>query len=232
MTITDDVVTFIATAEPPAAAMSAAAEHLAAIRAAIGREDVAVKRAHPAGRPTAMNVAWRMAITAASVVHSSDAPGWPMTASAVIALQQGSAADDEAAADAVAIGTAVAARVVAALDSTAVADRWSRVGVAGVIGAGAAAGRLLRLDPIALRNLVGLCATQAAGLRAVDDTRAGVLQAAKAAADAVEAGVLAQSGFTSSVDGFGGRRGLLALLAPGADWSEGDGPTWPPESDR
>jgi hypothetical protein len=231
MTITDDVVTFIATTEPPADAKAAAADRLAAIRAAIGREDVAVRRAHPGGRPTAMNVAWRVAITAATAAFPSDDPGWPMVASAVIALQQNSAPDDDMAADAIAVGTAVAARVVAALDSTAAADRWSRVGVAGVIGAGAAAGRLLRLDAAALRNLLGLCATQAAGLRSVDGSQGGVLQAAKAAADAVEAGVLAQCGFTSSVDGFGGRRGLLALLAPGADWPEGSGPTWSTAND-
>jgi hypothetical protein len=232
MTITDDVVTFISTAEPPVGAIAAAAEHLAAIRAAIGREDLAAKRAHPAGRPTAMNLAWRMAITAATVAHPSDDPGWPMVGSVVVALQEDSVPDDDAAADAVAVGTAVATKIVAALDSTAAADRWSRVGVAGVIGAGAAAGRLLRLDQPTLRNLLGVCATQATGLRAVDGSRAGVLQVAKAAADAVEAGVLAQCGFTSSADGFGGRRGLLALLAPGADWPEGSGPTWPTTNDR
>jgi len=41
------------------------------------------------------------------------------------------------------------------------------------------------------------------------------VQAAKAAADAVEAVTLVRHGFTSSADGLGGRRGLFALLAPG-----------------
>lgn len=226
MTITDDVVTFVSTAEPPADAMAAAAEHLAVIRTAIGRRDLAADSAHPAGRPTAMNLAWRVAIAAATAGAASDDSGWPMVGSAVIALQGDSVRDERAAVEAVAVGTAVARRIAAVLDSTKSADRWSRVGVAGVIGAGAAAGRFLRLGEAELRNLLGLCATQAAGLHSVDGSPTGVLQAAKAAADAVEAGVLAQCGFTSSVDGFGGRRGFLAVIAPGADWPEGSGPTW------
>jgi len=224
MTIIDDVVGFIGTAEPPSDAMSAAAEQLDTVQTVVRRDDLAVKSAHPAGRPTAMNLAWQVAITAADAPRSFDVPGWPVVAAAVVALQGDSASNDEAATEAVAVGTAVAKQVVDALDSTVAAQRWSRVGVAGVIGAGAAAGRLLRLDETALRNLLGLCATQAAGLDAVDGSPTGVLQAAKAAADAVEAAVLAQCGFTSSVDGFGGRRALLALMAPGADWATGG--TW------
>ena len=101
-------------------------------------------------------------------------------------------------------------------------------GIAGLIGAGVAAARLLDLDEAGVRNVVGLCATQAAGLRAVEGSEAGVVQAAKAAADAVEAATLARHGFTSAADGLGGRRGLFALLAPGADaaapTSSGRGP--------
>jgi 2-methylcitrate dehydratase PrpD len=173
-----------------------------------------------------MNLAWRMVLTATADAPGAGDSGFPTIGATVIALQGDSVLDTAEAVDAVAVGTAVAARVVAALDSTAAADRWSRVGVGGIVGAGAAAGRFLRLDDAALRNLLGLCATQAAGLRAVDGTRTGTLQAAKAAADAVEAAVLARSGFTSSDDGLGGRRGLLALMAPGAEWAEGGGPTW------
>lgn len=226
MTITDDVVTFVSTAKPDAGAMASAAEHLASLRAAIGRHGLAPERARPAAKPLATDLARRMVTTAATAETPSDAAGWPMVAAAVVALQGDSMPDDEAVADAIAVGTAVASRVVAALDSTASADRWSRVGVAGVIGAGAAAGRLLRLDQAGLGHLLGLCVTQAAGLRSVDGSPTGVLQAAKAAADAVEAGVLAQCGFTSSVDGFGGRRGFLAVMAPGADWVSGGGPRW------
>lgn len=114
------------------------------------------------------------------------------------------------------VGCAVAERVAAVLDSTAAADGWSRPGVAGVIGAGAAVGRMMGLDDGELRHLIGLCATQATGLRRLDGTAAGDLQIEKAAADAVEAALLVSNGFTSSADGLTGRRGLFALMAPGA----------------
>jgi 2-methylcitrate dehydratase PrpD len=114
------------------------------------------------------------------------------------------------------VGCVVADQVAAALDSTDTANGWSRRSVAGVVGAGAALGRLLQFDEVQLRHLLGLCATQAAGLEAVDDTETGALQVAKAGADAVEAALLVSHGFTSSADGLSGRRGLFALIAAGA----------------
>lgn len=165
MTYIDDIVTFIATAEPKADDQSP--QHgWGAVRAAV---DVAAE-------------------------HSPDAD----TMLAYV------------------VGCAVAEQVAAVLDSTDTSDGWSRRSVAGVIGAGAAVGRLLRFDDAKVRHLLGLCATQATGLRSLDDTEAGTLQVAKAAADAVEAALLVSNGFTSSADGLTGRRGLFALMAPGA----------------
>lgn len=114
------------------------------------------------------------------------------------------------------VGCVVADQVAAVLDSIDSADGWSRRSVAGVVGAGAALGRLLRFDEQQLRHLLGLCSTQAAGLEAVDDTETGAMQVSKAGADAVEAALLVSHGFTSSADGLGGRRGLFALMAAGA----------------
>ncbi|HEX7825098.1 MAG TPA: MmgE/PrpD family protein, partial [Mycobacterium sp.] len=165
--------------------------------------------AHPGGAPTAMNQAWRVALG----VTGADADGWPVIEATVFALQQGSFSELEAA-DAVAVGTAVAEWTSKALATGA--EGWSTRGIAGAIGAGVAAARLLGLDEAGVRNVVGLCATQAAGLRSAEGSEAGTVQAAKAAADAVEAVTLARHGFTSSADGLGGRRGLFALLAPGA----------------
>ncbi len=231
MTITDDVVAFVRTAGPGPAEVGAAAAQLAATRSAVGREGHD-SVAHPAGTSTAMNAAWQLATAAAASDPEPDGRGWPVVGATVVALQGDSASDEQAAADAVAVGTAVARWVVAALDSTPDADRWSRVGVAGLIGAGAAAGRLLELDDEQMRNLLGLCATQAAGLRFLDESPTGALQGAKAAADAIEAALLAQCGFTSSIDGFGGRRGLFALVTPDVDWSGRSGPAWATDSGR
>ncbi|WP_197383368.1 MmgE/PrpD family protein [Mycolicibacterium mengxianglii] len=114
------------------------------------------------------------------------------------------------------VGCEVAEQVAEVLDSAEAADGWSRRSSAGLIGAGAAVGRLLDFDEAKLRHLLGLCATQATGLRSLDNTEAGARQVAKAASDAVEAALLVSNGFTSSADGLTGRRGLFALMAPGA----------------
>jgi 2-methylcitrate dehydratase PrpD len=144
------------------------------------------------------------------------APDWPAVRAALDAVA-GRASSVDAMAVAYGIGAAVAGRIAAVLDSVPAAQRWSRAGVAGSIGAAAALGRLMDFDERRLRHLLGLCATQATGLRALDDTGTGQLQVAKAASDAVEAAILVSHGFTSSADGLSGRRGLFALMAPGAD---------------
>jgi 2-methylcitrate dehydratase PrpD len=212
VTATDDVVSFISTATPPDGVLAAAGAELADLHAALRRSGEADRNAHPGGAPSALNSAWRAAIAAPDVGR------WPAINATVVALQINSVIDPHEAVTAAAIGSAVAERIAEALDGSAGAQRWSQSAVAGVLGAGAAAGRLLRLSEQQLRHLLGLCATQGAGLAALDGTPTGALQIAKAAANAVEAAVLARHGFTASADGLSGRRGLLAVLAAGATW--------------
>jgi 2-methylcitrate dehydratase MmgE/PrpD-like protein len=209
MTLTDAMAEFVVTATPPEAALRQADARLDSLDAALWRSGSTVEAAHQGGAPTAMNQAWRVALG----VTGAEADGWPVIEATVIALQRGSQSEVEAA-DAVAVGTAVAEWTSNALATGA--EGWSTRGIAGAIGAGVAAARLLGLDEAGVRNVIGLCATQAAGLRTAEGTEAGAVQAAKTAADAVEAVTLVGHGFTSSADGLGGRRGLFALLAPGA----------------
>jgi 2-methylcitrate dehydratase PrpD len=220
VTFTDHIVDIALTATPPDDALVSARTQLDEIRAALGHGVVAIGNAHPGGQPSPMNSAWRGVIATAALAQKNR---WHAIAVTVVALQDISAHDgtSAAAATAVASGSAIADRIAAALASTSAADRWSHRAVAGLIGAGVAAGRLLDFDEAQLRNVVGLCATQAAGLHAVDESESAIVQLAKTAADAVEAAVLARHGFTSSADGIGGRRGLFALLAPDATW-QGD----------
>ena len=112
---------------------------------------------------------------------------------------------------AVAAGLEAAAAVEAGLDGVA-GPGWSVPTVAGGIGAGLAAGLMLGLPEDQLRNALGVCATQAAGLRAAAGTDAGPLQAGKAAFNAVEAALLAREGFTGPAEPLDGRRGLFALF--------------------
>jgi hypothetical protein len=111
---------------------------------------------------------------------------------------------------AVAVGLAAAALVEAGLVTAA---GWSVPVVSAVIGAGLAAGLMLGLPEAQLRSALGICATQAAGLRAAAGTDAAPLQAGKAAFNAVEAAQLARLGFTSSREPLDGRRALFPLLS-------------------
>lgn len=89
---------------------------------------------------------------------------------------------------------------------------WSSGCVAAVIGAGVTAGLLLGLPEPRLRAAIGICATQAAGLRAAEGTDAFPLQVGKAAFNGVEAALLAQAGLTAPAEPLDGRRGLFALF--------------------
>jgi hypothetical protein len=217
VTATADVVAFAEAATPTDHALAAAQTHIEEILAALRQGSAAIEDAHPGGQPSAMNRAWRIVFATEAIAERRR---WHAVGVTVVALQTVSARDarSRVAVNAVAVGCAVAEHIAAALASTSVADRWSHRTVAGLIGAGVAAGRLLDFDDVQFGNVIGLCATQAAGLAAVDESEAGVAQLAKVAADAVEAAVLARHGFTSAADGIGGRRGLFALIAPDAKW--------------
>ena len=115
-------------------------------------------------------------------------------------------------AEAVAVGGAVTDLVAVGLPD-ARAQGWSAEVVAAAIGGCVAAGLMLGLAEPQLRAAIGIAATQAAGLRSAEGTDAGLLQAGKAAFNAVEAALLAQRGFTSSAQPLEGRRGLYALFA-------------------
>jgi hypothetical protein len=133
------------------------------------------------------------------------------------------AADDRTAcfvvcAAATALGQDCAAAITAGLEASALVEAglasaggWSVPVVSAVIGAGLAAGMMLRLPESQLWHLLGICATQAAGTDAAQAGQA-ALQAGKAAFNAVEAAQLASLGFTSSQEPLDGRRGLFALF--------------------
>jgi hypothetical protein len=122
--------------------------------------------------------------------------------------------DGENTAEAIAIGREVAARLTRALTLDA---PWDAVTVFAGVAAAAAAARALGLDADAARNAIGLAATQAAGLGAVEGTPIAAIACGKAAADAVEAALLARHGFTAAPASIEGRRGLAALMGSTLD---------------
>ena len=169
--------------------------------------------AGPAGRPGSAALPAGAALTAwvtgaaAVAAPASDDP----TVAMVVCAAARALGDDCLAA--VAAGLEAAALVESGLDGVA-GPGWSVPTVAACIGAGLAAGVMLGLPEDQLRNALGVCATQAAGLRAAAGTEAGPLQAGKAAFNAVEAALLAREGFTGPAEPLDGRRGLFALFRP------------------
>ena len=151
------------------------------------------------------------ALTAFVRAASALAEGAEIGASTAIVCAAATALGENCA-EAVAVGGAVTDLVAVGLPD-AQSQGWSAEVVAAVIGGCVAAGLMLGLSESQLRAAIGIAATQAAGLSSAEGTNAGVLQAGKAAFNAVEAALLAQRGFTASDRPLEGRRGLYALFA-------------------
>ncbi len=120
--------------------------------------------------------------------------------------------------DAIVAGVEVALRVERALRGHE-ARGWDVRSTVGRLGAAVAAARALGLQRVAMQNAFGLAATAAAGLRAARGTTAEGVLIGSAAADGVEAALLARAEFTAAPAALDGRRGFAALMADGLDAS-------------
>ncbi|WP_397451313.1 MmgE/PrpD family protein [Pseudomonas sp. NA-150] len=132
---------------------------------------------------------------------------------AVIALGESLKVPEDEIAAAAAIGIEAAVRILAAVDSAEYRQRWNVASSVGVLGAALAASRLLKLDEARTRHALGLAATQTAGLARNEGHSMASIEVGKAAADAIEASILAKHGFTSAPAAIDGRRGFAALMA-------------------
>jgi hypothetical protein len=132
---------------------------------------------------------------------------------AVMAIGEKLAASDDEIAAAAAVGIEAAARLLAAVDSDEFRSRWNVSSAVGILGAVLAVSRLLKLDATRTRNALGIAATQAAGLARNTVESMAAIETGKAAADAIEASLLAKHGFTSAPASIDGRRGFAALMA-------------------
>jgi len=147
-----------------------------------------------------------------TIVH----PGAPVVPAALAAAEL-TGADDAALLDAVCVGVEVALRVARGMTPPHFDRGWHPTGTMGVIGAAAAAGRILALDIPAMQRALGLAATQSAGLLAALGTMTKSFHPGKAAANGLEAALLAARGFTAPMSIIEGRRGLAAVAGHGAD---------------
>jgi 2-methylcitrate dehydratase PrpD len=106
---------------------------------------------------------------------------------------------------------------------------WHLTGTLGSIAAGAACGRLLRLDAQRLTYAMGIAATQAGGMQQNRGTMCKSFHAGKAAANGVLAALLAERGFDSSQEIIEGKRGFARIysdVAAPEQLTDGLGQSW------
>ncbi len=100
------------------------------------------------------------------------------------------------------------------------AAHWHITNTCGVLGAAAAAGRLLKLTQEQMIYAFAIAGTQASGLREVFGSMCKPFHAGKAAQNGTVAALLAQRGFTGTDGIFEGERGLVGVMASGHDINE------------
>lgn len=115
--------------------------------------------------------------------------------------------------DAIIAGTEVAVRLAASLGANHIERGWAIEGTCGRIGAVVAATRIFGLNAERTRNALGIAATSTGGLRSAGGTMTACYVHGLAAADGVEAALLARFGFTGAPLSIDGRRGLAALMS-------------------
>ncbi|HYC48020.1 MAG TPA: MmgE/PrpD family protein [Burkholderiales bacterium] len=145
-------------------------------------------------------------------------PGVPV-ASTLLALAERRPLDGSGFLDAFVIGVDVACRVANAMYATHNVN-WYITGTAGVLGAAAAAGRVLGLDEQRMVFALGVAATQSAGLREMAGTMCKAYTHGRSAQNGLLAALLAERGFTSSRRAIEAPRGLVNVLAPGSTLDE------------
>jgi len=147
-----------------------------------------------------------------TVIH----PGAPVVPAA-LAMAERTGCSGLELLEAVLVGVEVALRIGIGVSPSHFDRGWHLTATTGHFGAAAAAGRLLGLDAAAMANGLGIVATQAAGLQAALGTMTKPFHPGKAAANGVEAALLAAAGFTGPVDGIEGRRGFAEVTCADPD---------------
>jgi len=206
-----------------------ASSHPAVEIAVAAVEDLGVRGgASLLGRPETLGPTWAPLVNGLAM-HVEDFddthlrtvlhPGAPVVPAALAAAELSGASGQDLL-TAVVAGVEVASRVGNALCPGHFDRAWHVTGTMGHLGAAVAAGVLLGLDPVRLRHALGLAATQASGHTQQLGAMAKSLHPGRAAADGVEAALLARAGATGPALPLEGPRGLAALMAPDPDLDE------------
>jgi len=111
----------------------------------------------------------------------------------------------------------ISIRIGLALTRTHYERGWHSTSTAGRFGATAGAAKMLKLSTETIINSLGICGTQASGLRKVFGTMGKPFNAGKASMDGVISAMLAEKGFNSSSDIIEGKLGVLDVMTDNAD---------------
>jgi hypothetical protein len=176
----------------------------------VSRQFEALLQSRESGPDDTRMRGWVLGATLATQAPAS--PSTPVIA-AVMAIGETRTASADDIAAAAAIGIEAAARILSAVDSDEFRARWNVASAVGVLGAALAVARLLKLDKTQTQHALGIAATGAAGLAHNAGQTMAAIETGKAAADAIEASLLAKHGFTSATASIDGRRGFAALMA-------------------
>jgi 2-methylcitrate dehydratase PrpD len=141
-----------------------------------------------------------------SRVHPS-APLWP----AIIAVAERERLPGERALAAFVAGVEMQSRIAAVMGESHYRNGWHNTATLGMFGATMAVAVLNGLDANQASHALGICATQAGGLRAAFGTMCKPLQAGRAAAGGIFAANLARRGFTSQTDMLEREGGFIEL---------------------
>ncbi len=128
---------------------------------------------------------------------------------AALAVAELAGASGRALLDAYIVGFEIEARLGKAMNPSHYQRGWHCTSTLGVIGAAAAASRLLGLDVEATMRAIAIAASSARGLKENFGTMVKPLHAGLAARDGVQAAMLAQHGMTASAAAIDGPQGLL-----------------------
>ena len=128
-----------------------------------------------------------------SILH----PGGIVLTPALAVAERTGGCDGKEFLTAVVAGYEVGIRVGMSVGTSHLQMGFHNTGTIGTFGAGAAAGRVLRLDPEGMTHALGIAGTQAAGLMAAQySAMVKRMHAGRAAQSGVYGGLLAQRGFT------------------------------------
>jgi 2-methylcitrate dehydratase PrpD len=150
-----------------------------------------------------------------TVIH----PAGPV-ASAILALAEYQQTSGRDFLNALVLGVEAECRIGGAVYPAHYDIGWHITGTAGVFGAAAAAGKLLRLDPQRMAWALGLAATQPVGLREMFGTMTKSFHPGRAAQNGLSAALLASHGYTSSERAIEAKRGWANVLSTHHDYAK------------